>query len=107
MTDRTKKLLAVLDIPEKEQRKWLLLNVFHERMPRESNADLAFRLRDETDPVLFWNGMVQVMNKVATTGQIYTDIGVVSNEGWWWQHSKPIHWVIAALIAEEISSPQA
>ena len=68
----------------------------------ESLADLAFRLRNEVDIDLFWVGMIQVMNKAATKEQVYAGRGFVeTNADWWWKYARPIHWIIAALIAKE------
>ena len=87
-------LLKVLDMSEKEQRKWLLVNYFHQRMPCVSNADLAFRLRDEVKTEDFHNAIYEVMLKVEGNDNWATAF-------WGGCLAKPIHWIIAALIAKE------
>ena len=88
-------LLAVLDTSEKEQRKWLLINYFHQRMPGVSNADLAFRLRDETmESSELYSAMLDVHQHVEGSQDRAQDYV------FWSMRAEPIHWIIAALIAK-------
>lgn len=97
------KLLKVLDMNAKEQRAWLLINVFHERMPRESNADLAFRLRDEVcGEVVHFAERFKHEMAMRTVYEHSKDKGEFLL--WLLADAKPIHWIIAALIAKEMSS---
>lgn len=104
----TKKLLKVLDLSEEEQMQWLLDNsitdgslavsqVSSKIVGRWINielADLAFRLRDEAvgkDWVGWQIGSARVWN--VTHKSDY-------NPGKFGNRAKPIHWIIAALIAK-------
>ena len=91
-------LLAVLDMTKFEQKDW----VRHNSMPylwRGSLADLAFRLRDEVA-----NGKLKIAN--GDTSAWYVGLQMVEgylgeSSAWLMHRSKPIHWIIAALIAKE------
>lgn len=96
--DKIKELLAVLDLPEEEQLKGLKPFI-----PRGdwaavywnyhfSLADLAFRLRDEADRTNFHNGIYEV--------QKYLKKEDWATAYWGEIFAKPIHWIIAALIAK-------
>ena len=85
-----KKLLAVLDMSEDEQWDW----VFSQHAEvidsgDESLADLAFRLRDETVSTDYksWCEAVDVVLENSARGH-------------WIDFSRPIDWIIAALIAK-------
>jgi 23S rRNA A2030 N6-methylase RlmJ len=110
MSDRIKELLAVLDMTEKKQISWLK-NLYYKNeesgkydflidfyMDSESLADLAFRRRDKVDLVEFERATFRVCKKIKKKE-------VLSNEkdGWWILKAQPIHWIIAALIAEELA----
>lgn len=102
------KLLKTLDMPEKEQWKWL-----DKKFPgdlhgcskdyiceegRKDLADLAFRLRDEgRDVSETYTAMLDVQNYVQK------DCVRAMDYRWWALHTKPIHWIIAALIAKQES----
>lgn len=99
-------LLAVLDMSEDEQWEWCVKNV-KEKTIGESLADLAFRLRDETKNLIHrsgdWgnlNALYEAQKEVYTkvTGEV-AFVGELS--GFWMCEAKPIHWIIAALIAKE------
>ena len=99
--DETK---AVLAMSKKEQRAWLLLNVFHERMPRESTADLAFRLRDEAVKENK-EGWLRACYEVDNIAGDYKDGRIYNrNNGYTAEYNilkrSPIHWILAALKAK-------
>ena len=95
-------LLAVLDMSKEEQRLWCVANT--EPGSWAHLADLAFRLRDEV-----------IKNNKTPAGQLYKATECVyvylaenniltpriHSNPWWKYHAKPIHWIIAALIAKE------
>ena len=99
-------LLAVLDMSEDEQFKWLMYNdiVTNEYVKCSRHlilADLAFRLRNEakyeawTDALATVSGYVQ--DKIAQAwNSEKEDLDVFD----WKYNAKPIHWIIAALIAK-------
>lgn len=90
-------LLAVLAMPEKKQRAWLLANYFHQRMPRESTAELTFRLRDEAmSNHKFYSAMLDVHQEVEGSADRSQDYV------FWAMRARPIHWVIAALLAKQL-----
>ncbi|KKK88939.1 hypothetical protein LCGC14_2738100 [marine sediment metagenome] len=100
-------LLKVLDMSEKEQRKWLLVHYFKQRMPHESTADLAFRLRDE---VIAEDDKSEIdCSWCEASYEVYLYVIGEENEmeakegldTWFSMRAKPIHWIIAALIAKE------
>ena len=90
-------LLAVLDMSEAEQSVWTEAPEHGNRQMGESLADLAFRLRDEVvakSHADFHEAIYDVMVKVE------------GNDNWataFWGEciAKPIHWIIAALIAKD------
>ena len=95
------KLLAVLDMSEDEQIEWVKANCDMKSRPlgrhfimiQESMDDLAFRLRDEAagkDWVGWQIGSAYVWEKI---GESY-------NPGKFGNKAKPIHWIIASLIAK-------
>ena len=97
-------LLAVLDMSEDEQVFWFYRRPEEDlyrvvwiapvaRFKRYQLADLAFRLRDEiaTKKSQYWQtAKSKVAHKVWGTYHDYT----------WDEEAKPIHWIIAALIAK-------
>lgn len=101
-------LLKVLDMSEDEQITW-----FYRRHEKELHdivwiapvakfkdyrlADLAFRLRDE---VINYKGWGPALCKVWVYWQDPNNIGITL-EGFWIHRAKPIHFIIAALIAKE------
>ncbi len=102
---KIKELLAVLDMLEVEQYCWLcdhrpeygyVITAYPEN-PDMVLADLAFRLRDE----------VMNFNKGAwydATEQVWREChNYREYRNFWVDRSKPIHWIIAALIAKELS----
>lgn len=99
-------LLKVLDMPEAERWEWLVKNnigglavgeVAHE-------ADLAFRLRDEFKSVLQhadWEiGRFHVFAHCNNKTYSWTEERCELVDSWFMEWSKPIHWIIAALIAK-------
>ena len=118
-------LLAVLDMSEEEQQMiWLIKKEVmvgavlqckgggELPCPSESNADLAFRLREEMD-MEQWPALAEayecVRNKWCNdTWPQRHSMGLnkkhISSSLFWLFHSKPIHWIIAALIAKEIEN---
>lgn len=107
MTDKIQELLAVLDMPEKEQWSWALVNK-HRNTYRESLADLAFRLRDEAvDKKLkcfmsdcWYMALQDVYEYEFERGRTEPKI---HEADWLVAVGQPIHWIIAALIAKELN----
>ncbi len=110
-------LLLVLDMSEEEQFKWLCdkgitdgslarSQVTHKivtRWIRIEFADLAFRLRDEAIMLKeFPYIAAEVYNHAhdykPNKGEIHAPITMM----WIWfaTHAKPVHWIIASLIAK-------
>jgi len=96
-------LLKVLDMSEEEQFKWLRLygyklhytsDVIYNEMQM---AHLAFRLRDEANVFMFGDELFMIFyNTEYFKNKDYDTFAL-------WQASKeckPIHWIIAALIAK-------
>jgi hypothetical protein len=96
------KLLAVLDMSEKEQRKWLLINYFHQRMPGVSNADLAFRLRDEVDFNLYLEALEIIYHLWQKRGSVEEQMenNLITFTCWLAIYITAIDRIIAALIAK-------
>lgn len=112
MTERIKELLAVLGVSEDEQWGFLCsqkriqeicgnqLDVFcQKKYKRRVLADLAFRLRDETVylrkiEIVFEHCEGKIRNHRNPSQKYFI---------WWIEQAKPIHWIIAALIAKELS----
>lgn len=104
-------LLKVLDMTEEEQITWLagegvvkLTGKVGQMIPVESLADLAFRLRDEARADLrgeidFRKGMAKVYYTVHKLPE--NSVAVFSIYIWFVEEAKPIHWIVAALIAKE------
>ena len=95
-------LLAVLDMSEDEQFKWLMDNdiVTSEYVKCSRHlilADLAFRLRDEVNNGKMHEAMYLVQQNVKDA----PDVLDYATAFWGLYHAKPIHWIIAALIAKE------
>ena len=115
-------ILKVLDMNEKKQRHWLIRKHFWlGGTNKESLADLVFRLRDEVKdlPNFVWSKawhlvVAKVMynynwtdeewerNFEEWTGSSDAVPGTPDREIFALYDSKPIHWIIAALIAKEI-----
>ncbi|KKN71398.1 hypothetical protein LCGC14_0421200 [marine sediment metagenome] len=97
---KTEKLLKVLDLPEEEQERWVFENVssYQNLCGEKSLADLAFRLRDkvissENGTRKWVCGMFDVYMKMTGSKLL--------NWKWGYVEAKPIHWIVAALIAKE------
>lgn len=101
-------ILELLDMTEEEQQgqiiNWAYMNMdsakyhaFVSKMP-ESLADLAFRLRDE-----ILNSENGTIKWVAGMFDVYMKMTGSKLLNWKWGYikAKPIHWIIAALIAKE------
>lgn len=116
MAKTTGELLKVLDLPEDKQIDWLIQHNFinystHEglyedatpiKIPFQSLADLAFRLRDErvratpySNRYAYDNALELVYRHERESRKEGTD-----KAGWGRDWSQPIHWIIAALIAK-------
>ena len=87
-------LLKVLDMSEDspEQYGWLLSTIREHKAC--CPADLAFRLRDEAG-VRFYTAM-RIIYDVITNDSNPDGFSI-----WWMLNTKPIHWIIAALIAKD------
>lgn len=114
------KLLKVLDMTEGEQHQAICKYAWHHRKEssiladyhREhkggymetSLADLAFRLRDEAveNREFMW-ACAKVYNKAWKYKLEPHEVDAPTIAMWVWfaNHAKPIHWIIAALIAKE------
>ena len=99
-------LLKVLDMSEDEQLVWTLKIGHGDRHFNESFADLAFRLRDEA--VNETNNFIQgrldvyqrhIQNQGINQGLMVSD-AIDDVDVWFVSCAKPIHWIIAALIAK-------
>jgi hypothetical protein len=121
--DKTKDLLAVLDLPEESQtpeeiqfqwsplKAWVSKNVLKEPDERIafqkgyiSLADLAFRLRDEA--VIKYGDKGQTPWTLATAivwGHCTGPARDVSFGDWWLNEARPIHYIIAYIIAALIA----
>jgi hypothetical protein len=89
-------LLKYLDMNEDERVDWLWNRDILK--PNESLADLAFRLRDEVvkeSHRAFHDAVYEVME--------YCGDDSWASAYWGMALAKPIHWIIAALIAKEKS----
>ena len=105
MTDRTKELLAVLDMPEEELWEWGLKNT---PFPICCLADLAFRMRDEVNGAKLLEGQRDVFLARHYQQEYWDDFRETTSfaepERWFGsQNSRPIDWIIAALIAKALS----
>jgi len=99
------KLLAILAHIEDEQWIWLRENYYPltehpEDYQFDSFADLAFRLRDEAITPRIPESR-KAMNLVWKTFDQHKNWRWVSEDDFWLYYAKPIHWIIAALIAKE------
>lgn len=83
-------LLAVSDMSEESQIMWSLVHT--DMREPESLADLAFRLRDEV--VVNYGDLIWHKATLKICGYMG------KNSIWFKQYAKPIHWIIAALIAK-------
>ena len=110
MNQKVKELLAVLDLPEEEQIRFLdkypnrsienekVLVHGEWRLLKTCLPTLAFRLRDEVVKTCHYKYDAAII-------QVYS-VSKKSAESfhWWWiRHSQPIHFIIAALIAKELA----
>ena len=65
-------------------------------------ADLAFRLRDEVNKITNWWDACQCVYEYVAKEEFDKDRGWKSETGIWFQDfAKPIHWIVAALIAPQ------
>ena len=104
------KLLAVLGMSEDEQWKWCILHNI--KFVGESLADCAFRLRDEvkgsegheavnigqrvvSDYVFNLPGNRPTYEQSVKNARFEEDY-----KSWYADQAKPIHWIIASLIAK-------
>lgn len=109
--------LSVLDMSEDGQRDFvrnILIDTYYSNWMldqwdkgRFSLADLAFRLRDKAikeNLTGYPNGYMECQRIVwihVINPSQYDDIPAdKSSGGWWAYYAKPIHWVIACLIAK-------
>jgi hypothetical protein len=99
-------ILKMLELPEEEQMNWLSRNTeisFKSHLTgEESLADLAFRLRDEA-----WCGCSEGVWAAAITKVARQAFGdwiesVEQVQSSWICLTQPIHWIAAALIAQEL-----
>ncbi len=103
VTPKIKELLAVLDLPEEEQQKWMFIHGVIHHHPTDENrieslADLAFRLRPE--PSREYHKALRIVfhywvNKIGS--HIFYD----GYEKWLEFHITAIDRIIAALIVTE------
>lgn len=102
MSDKTKELLAVLDMSKEDQSLWL---IYHEGIePTESLADLAFRLRDEAVRINQWIYSEVIRDICRKTNSPKADNCSCFDAAMWAEiEAQPIVWIIAALIAKELS----
>ena len=102
--------LAVLDKTHEEQLKWCVDNAGLD-IVGESLADLAFRLRDEVSETK--GNLMDIFNPTKLTIAYFDAFMDIcdhykypwsENQGdvytWIVYNAKPIHWIIAALIAK-------
>ena len=93
-------LLKVLDMSEEEQ--WVWLEKKYGAGAFHSFPTLAFMLRDEIlKKEKFWYGNLHIVYSHIKRRRVDYDIapGVLSQ--YFLFEAKPIHWIIAALIAKE------
>ena len=112
---KTEGLLKVLDMPEVEQWEWLhswvRAKYFKENSAyyvwfsgdiKRASADHAFRLRDEVlKKEKFWYGNLHIVYCHVKNMNINYDITPGTLSQYFLFEAKPIHWIIAALIAKE------
>jgi hypothetical protein len=107
MTDKDK-LLAVLDMSEDEQKNWCFRNTHTEngiiKVQWYFLSDLAFRLRDEVDDTRMHNAMYKIQQYMSKKDSSIAQPEDYATAFWGLYHAKPIHWVIASLIAKEMSN---
>lgn len=99
----TEKLLAVLDLPEGEQYKWVLLESnAHDGLAKLCLADLAFRLRDEAakESQSAWEQAVGEVKFHCCRDR--ADWQDMTGAYWFFSAAQPIHWIVAALIANTL-----
>jgi len=90
-------LLKVLDMTEEEQ--WDYLWRVKKYVFR-SLADLAFKLRDEAKEYTGWGKALEIVSDY----WMRQNKTVMTLSGFWIHKSRPIHWIIAALIAKEMNN---
>ena len=103
----TDELLAVLDMPEDEQLIWCAKNAGLDLLDA-TLADLAFRLRDEAvwhisdEAIPHWeNALKKIYVHLFSCLEPETEYAEKVMWRWWFESAKPIHIIIAALIAKE------
>ena len=120
MTPEIEKLLAVLDMTEEEQYCWVMNNFPDEgwkpfpddeddsciRIAKSQysriTADLAFKMRDEAVKTKAYK-YAQRLVWERTEYKNAQPFKPMNPQVWWLDMSQPIHWIIAALIAQEQS----
>jgi len=104
MTYTKEEVLGLPELDEDGQYEWLFENgIIKPRIPKcpyepkcsESLADLAFRLRDEVGGISF--EIIQIMVELG-------DDEKYAPASWVFNNAKPIHWIMAALLAK-LESP--
>ena len=102
-----KELKDVLDLPDSQQRLWLFIHIGKDTSSDRDLADLAFRLRDEAikDNITLWQRATDEIFLAAYKDNVWQEMHQF--ERWpavvyYFSHkAKPIHWIIAALIAKD------
>lgn len=125
--EKIKELLSVLDMPEEEQWKWLNDNFpdddalhFCSGTPvclvgEQELAFLAFRLRDEVWDTEGWTKAKEIIwlhcrKEAAKAKELFESVDDGDEplwrriNGWFVNVAKPIHFIIAALIAKELGN---
>ncbi len=69
-------------------------------MPGISNADIAFGLRDELQTNLQISYFAASLREVHLYVRLNPDIHNTDFIAFWLYEAKPIHWIIASLIAK-------
>jgi hypothetical protein len=103
------KLLAVLDLTEEEQWRWVVsnqkeygykLNVIGGASCQMSLADLAFKLKNEAGKDFIF-GLVQVFQYLTKRPK-----NIIPSPAEQIEKSQPIHWIIAARIAKLMANEE-
>lgn len=102
---KIEKLLKILNLSEESQKIWLvaagIMKISEgekgETILEESLADLAFRLRDKLDSSRYGLRSLELVKSRVDSGE------EISFWTWWIFEAQPIHWIIAALIAQELA----
>ena len=106
MKPKIEELLKVLDLPEEKQVTWISKTFADSwdwrNKPSLNVFELAFRLRDEANDKMF--GRAFGIIAAETSGRPNAEMlkNIPQFVLGWVLMSKPIHWIIAALIAKEL-----